>query len=36
MEGIASGDYGHKKSVYKEFEINNLGDYHDLYAQSDT
>ena len=25
-----------KKRVYKEFKIYNLGDYHDLYIQSDT
>ena len=36
MEGITNVDYRHAKRVYKEFEINNLGDYHDLYAESDT
>ena len=36
MEGITSVDYRHAKRVYKEFEINNLGDHHDLYAQSHT
>ena len=34
MEGITSVDYRHAKRVYKEFKINNLGDYHDLYVQS--
>ena len=35
MEGIVSVYYRHTKIVYKEFKKNNLGDYHDLYAQSD-
>ena len=36
MEGITSVDCRHVKRVYKEFKINSLGDYHDLYVQSDT
>ena len=36
MESITSSDYRHAKRVYKEFKINNLGDYQDLYIQSDT
>ena len=36
MEGITSADYRYAKRVYKEFKIKNLGDYHDLYLQSDT
>ena len=36
MEDITSVDYRHAKIVYKEFKINNLGDYCDLYVQSDT
>ena len=36
MEDITSVDYRHAKRVYKEFKINNLGDYQDLYVQSDT
>ena len=36
MESITSVDYRHEKRVYKEFELKNLGDYHDLYVQSDT
>ena len=35
MEGITSVDYRHAKRVYKEFKSKNLGDYHDLYVQSD-
>ena len=29
-------DYGHAQKVLKEFNLQNLGDYHDLYVQSDT
>ena len=36
MEGILSVDYRHAKRVYKEFKLENVGDYHDLYIQSDT
>ena len=36
MEGTTSFDNTHAKRAYKEFKINNLGDYHDLYVQSDT
>ena len=36
MEGTTSVDNTHAKRAYKEFKINNLGDYHDLYVQSDT
>ena len=25
-----------QKKIFKKFKINNLGDYHDLYVQSDT
>ena len=36
MEGIKSVDYRLARRVYKEFKINNLCEYHDLYVQSDT
>ena len=36
MEDIINIDYRHAKKIYKEFKINNLGDYHNLYVQSDT
>ena len=36
MEGITDVDYRHAKKVFKEFKTNNLGDYHELYVQSDT
>ena len=35
MENIIDVDYIHATRVFKEFEMNNLGDYHDLYVQSD-
>ena len=36
MEGITDVDYRHGKKVFKNFSNKNLGDYHDLYVQSDT
>ena len=36
MEHITDVDYTQAKRVYKEFEIKNSGEYHDLYVQSDT
>ena len=36
MEDITDIDYRHAKRVFKKLEMNNLGDYHDLYVQSDT
>ena len=36
MEDITDGDYVHPKTVCKEFEIKHIGEYHDLYLQSDT
>ena len=35
MEDITDIDYRHVKIVYKEFNNKNLGDYYDLYVQSD-
>ena len=35
MEGIADADYKHAERVCKDFEIKNLGEYHDLYLKSD-
>ena len=29
-------DYAHAKRVSKDFVVNDLGEYHDLYVQSDT
>ena len=36
MENISETDYRHANNVFKTFKPNNLGDYHDLYVQSDT
>ena len=35
MEDITDVDYVQAKKVCKGFEIKNLGEYHDLYVQSD-
>ena len=34
MEDITDIDYRNAKKVFKGFEINNLGNYHDLYLQT--
>ena len=36
MEDITDADYVHAKRFCKNFEIKNLGEYHDLYVQGDT
>ena len=37
MEGITDAVYVHPKRVCKDFEIKNLGEYHDsMYVQGDT
>ena len=36
MEDIKDVDYRHVKRVFKKLNNKNLGDYHDLYVQSDT
>ena len=36
MEHIHDIDYRHGDNVFNKFRLNNLGDYHDLYVQSDT
>ena len=36
MEDIADVDYRHVKRVFQNLNNKNLGDYHDLYVQSDT
>ena len=36
MENISETDYRHPNNIFKTFKLNNLGDYHDLYVQSDT
>ena len=36
MENIDDIDYIHGNNVFKKFKLKNLGEYHDLYVQSDT
>ena len=35
IEDITDAYYMHVKKVCKDFEIKNLGEYHDLYLESD-
>ena len=36
MEDIDDIDYRFGNNVFNKFKLNNIGDYHDLYVQSDT
>ena len=36
MEDISDIDYRHANNVFKVFKLENLGNYHDLFVQSDT
>ena len=36
LEDISNEDYAHAQILWDVFEIKNLGEYHDLYVQSDT
>ena len=36
LEDISNEHYAHAQKVWEVFEINNRGEYHDLYVQSDT
>ena len=36
MENIDDIDYRHVNNLFKNFKLKNLGEYHDLYVQSDT
>ena len=36
LEDIDDIDYRHGNNVFNKFKLDNLGDYHDLYVQSDT
>ena len=36
IEDITDADYAHSKTVCKDFVIKHLGEYHDLYVQSNT
>ena len=35
MTNVSEDDYEHAQRVWKEFRIHNLGDYHNLYLQTD-
>ena len=36
IEDIADVDYRHAKTIFKNFNNKNLGDYYDLHVQNDT
>ena len=36
LEDITDKGYAHAQKVFEELKLKNLGDYHDLYVQSDT
>ena len=36
LEDISNKDYLHAQKVWDVFQIRNLGEYHDLYVQTDT
>ena len=36
LEDISNEDYAHAQKVWEIFEIKNLGEYHNLYVQSNT
>ena len=36
MEDISDSDYAHTERVCKDIEIKDLGEYHNMYAQSNT
>ena len=35
MSGVSDGDYKHACSIWREFGIRNMGEYHDLYLRTD-
>ena len=36
LKEISDKDYKHAQKVFRDFNLKNLGEYHDLYIQSDT
>ena len=36
MEDITDADYALAKIIFNDFELKNLGDYHNVYVPSDT
>ena len=35
MSGVSDGDYEHACSIWREFRIRNMGEYHNLYLRTD-
>ena len=35
LKDITDKDYSYAQKIFEEFELKNLGHYHDLYVQSD-
>ena len=35
MSGISDSNYKHTCSIWREFRIRNIGEYHDLYLRTD-
>ena len=35
MSGVSDGDYKHACSIWREFRIRNMGEYHNLYLRTD-
>ena len=35
MSGVSETDYEHARKIWREFGINNMGEYHDLYLKTD-
>ena len=35
MSGVSDEDYEHARKIWRQFDISNLGEYHDLYLQTD-
>ena len=35
MSGISEGEYQHAQNVWNKFKLKNMGDYHDLYLETD-
>ena len=35
MSGVSDGDYEHACSIWREFKIRNMGEYHNLYSRTD-
>ena len=36
MENVTDANFTHAERVFRDFKIKNIGEYHDLYVQSNT